>query len=161
MNWYETNSIPTFGRTLWVIGYSGVGKSTFARTLAEETESETVECGSFIRAMHPGETSVEVLTASSLALLENDHLYFAKKIKAKIDDVDEDGKRSIVVGCRNPSDFVHCFDPHHDAVVFLASPGLPKTVFEFEGITVIKKYIRYLQNIELVGEQQVVVLDKL
>ena len=74
-------------------------------------------------------------------------------------DIDE--KYSIVVGCRNPSDFIHCFDPRRDAVIFLVSPGPPKTVFEFEGIGVIKKYLQYLQNINLVGEQQTIVLNKL
>lgn len=106
--------------------------------------------------MSPDATTKE-LTASSLAILDNDCRYFAKRIGDSLDDLEDDGGQVIVAGCRNPIDFATNFNPKTDSVIFLeAEASKLATDFEEKGIGSIKTILIFLREMGLVKSRQIV-----
>jgi hypothetical protein len=151
------NTIPIFYRALWIIGMSGIGKSTLATRLAKEGNYEIVECGKEIRSMHHKNAGVAELTATTLSLLEKDHRYFSKVIKNDLNRIHEaKDNKSIVVGCRNPTDFVDNFHPKNDAIIFLGlNENEPFSSFEANGIEAIVIYVSFLKSQGIIKESQI------
>lgn len=144
-------SKPWFSRALWIIGNSACGKSTFAKQIKSDEET-ILECGKFVRDLHSPDATVFELTATTYSMLGKDHKHFSKKIE----DALKDQKNVIVVGARNPTDFVHNFRPKSDGVVFLDGIDyLASTDFECYGIKAIKAYVDFLIAINQVSMNQV------
>lgn len=157
MDWYTICRPPKFDRALWIIGATGTGKSTLAKSMAEESGAKVLECGSFIRSMMSPDATTKELTASSLAILDNDCRYFAKRIGDSLDDLEDDGGQVIVAGCRNPIDFATNFNPKTDSVIFLeAEASKLATDFEEKGIGSIKTILIFLREMGLVKSRQIV-----
>jgi len=151
--WYDHIVIPSFKRTLWIIGLSGSGKSSFARAVNLKLNVEIIETGKWIRAMHHPESETPELTASVCSILDKDSRFFSRKIAEEIKKFE----RSIVVGTRNPTDFVDSFNAKTDAVVFLGlNQFTAKTSFEKSGVDAICAFVDFLRTSDFVTHDRVV-----
>lgn len=153
--WYDPKSVPFFSRALWLVGHTGAGKSTFANTLVTTGYAECLlEAGETVRKMHGPEATVEQFTATTLDCLDKDPRFFAKKIEARIEELED--CRVVVVGARNPVDVAACFDPKQDAMMLLSSGGNYATPFEKTGIQAILALMRFWQAIDVISTEQFV-----
>ena len=109
---------------------------------------EIIETGKWIRAMHHPESETPELTASVCSILDKDSRFFSRKIAEE---------RSIVVGTRNPTDFVDSFNAKTDAVVFLGlNQFTAKTSFEKSGVDAICAFVGFLRTSDFVTHDRVV-----
>lgn len=163
--WYDLSLLPKYNRALWIVGPTGTGKSTLAETIQRVGSPfygvEVLECGSFARisAARAGVVrTVEAITAHAIGRLAENHFVFANDI---CDELEGNGgdERVVVVGARNPTDFVLNFEPLYDAAVFLSGEGA--TAFERTGIEAIRAYLRFLLAVDLLDAEQVVDLPRL
>lgn len=145
--------MPAFTRALWVIGPTGSGKSTFAKDVGCLLDIPLLECGKWSREMVGPNASVEYITNASLNALKENNRLFSNKIKEEL----ASRPTSIVVGSRNPIDFVDNFNPKTDAVIFLETAMLKgKTVFETTGIQTIISFVTFLCSSGLLAREQVI-----
>lgn len=136
----------------WIIGYTGSGKSTFARRLSERFSQEILETGKFARDKWPAreDDGVRTLTAIAIdALKESGHRYFSKLIAAEIASKD-----LIIVGARNPVDFLDSFNPKKDDVIFLNTETPPATEFEEYGVNAIRAIVKFFVVTKIIKEEQ-------
>jgi len=127
--------IPHFTRYIWAIGPSGSGKSTWAKELG----LPILETGSWVRSWHHTEATTEELSFTTIECLGKDHRYFSKLIKFNLKKIDAKG---VIVGVRNPIDFIDHFDPHLDGIVRFI--GETKSEFEKEGLSAIDGIISFM-----------------
>lgn len=144
--WYKHLVVPPFTRALWVIGPTSSGKSTLAKEWGSVLEIELLECGKWAREMAGPTASTEYITNASVTGLRKNNRLFSEKIKREL----ASRTQSIVVGCRNPIDFVDNFVPATDAVVFLET-GLVAgaTLFEDTGIKAILAFVKFLYSTKM------------
>lgn len=144
--WYKHLVIPPFTRALWVIGPTGSGKSTWAKEVGSTLDIPLLECGKWAREMAGPTASTEYITNASLTAIKKNNRLFSDKIKEEL----ASRKESIVVGSRNPIDFVDNFVPETDAVVFLET-GIRRgdTMFEGMGIKAIIAYVKFLYSTKM------------
>lgn len=155
-DWYNTSTIPTFRRALWIIGTSAAGKSTFSKTIADREETSILEAGRWAREMHCEGTDVSVMTATTLSILGKDERYFSRLINQELSKHD----RLIVTGARNPIDFVDNFDVKRDGVVFLGTNAFPpQTDFEHVGVDAIKLHVAFMISCGLLPPTRVESLE--
>jgi hypothetical protein len=144
---------------IFVLGRSGSGKTPMARRLAEALGLEHAPASAWVRARFPTpspapdasgaerQAFVDAITRFAVAELRRDpwvsldHLVERHRL---------DG--CVIEGMRNPLDFVHAFDPRHDAVVWLehTRAALAPTAFE-SGLDVIDGYLAWLERCGLAG----------
>jgi len=130
------------GPRLWILGATGVGKSTLARKLF--AEHEILEAGSFARAEMP-DCDVDTITANAMSNLEKDPQYYAAKITRYL----ALHNPKCVVGCRNPLDFVMNFRASRDIALILRADGIPyRTTFEQKGLSAIHRIIEFLDEVQ-------------
>lgn len=154
--WYDHVNSPAFKRTLWVIGPSTVGKSTFALSVAAMEGVPLLEAGFWARSMCSPNATVAELTSMSLAVLRSDERYFSKLIGAEL----AKQERSVLAGSRNPIDFIDNFNVLRDAVVFLGlSTVTARSAFEETGTATIASYVRFLLCGGLIEPGAVVVAE--
>lgn len=156
-NWYEGASVPSFNRALWIVGTSVSGKSSFSQYVAKGLHDVPIfETGRWLRSIHHPEAATAELTASTLSLLEKDARFFSHKISQGIAAY----TRVIVVGARNPIDFVDNFRVKTDAVIFLGTETFqPATTFERTGVEAIKACARFFVDAGLILPERVVFLE--
>lgn len=154
-DWYAHLDVPQFHRTLWVVGSTASGKSTFARRAAETLGIGLVEAGGWTRKALPGAT-VQQLTEYSMSRLRADQRHGSRYVAAEQDRLGT----CVVAGSRNPVDFVDNFDPVLDTVVFLGLRAFPPaTDFERTGVEAIHAYTRFLVTCGMTRPEQVVEVE--
>jgi hypothetical protein len=128
---------------IFVIGYSGIGKSPFTnKLLTRLPTAQLITASEWVRSKFEVGTSAEVLTAYSKEQLKTNPNSCVSFINQKYDF---DNKITIIEGIRNPYDFNRLFDYTKDIVVFLSRESLvSRTSFEENGISAIKAYINFL-----------------
>lgn len=140
--------------SVWIIGATGSGKSTLAKRLSRETGMPVLETGLFCRAMCRSDASAEALAKIAVAALAKDYRHFSRKIATAL----EGRIRHVVVGARNPVDFIDSFSPKQDIVISL-SAGKAKTPFEYHGIAAITRIIHFWLAAEIIKSAQYQMLD--
>jgi shikimate kinase len=128
---------------IFVIGYSGIGKSPFTnKLLAKFADAQLISASEWVRSKFEPGTSAEVLTLYSKEQLKNNPNSCVSFITQKYD---LDNKITIIEGIRNPYDFNRLFDYTKDIVIFLSREGLVSmTSFEENGVLAIKTYTNFL-----------------
>jgi hypothetical protein len=158
--WYKLDALPRFDRALWILGPTGSGKSTLAKQILalpvyqEERENPfdgglaILECGRFARALAPKGASAQVLAACSCDALDKDVRFFSRKIGRALKAHGQRSQQVLVVGARNPIDFLDHFDVKRDAVLSLPDAGRARrlSAFETQGLEAIHKAIHFLSS---------------
>jgi hypothetical protein len=141
---------------IFVLGSSGVGKTPFARHIAEAFGVPHISASAWVRELFPAQPP-----ADRAAFVEAITRFATAHLRARPDACvtylrsHHDLERPCVIeGVRNPYDFIHLFDPREDRVVFLTFTGdhLSRTLFE-RGLEVIEAYLNYLVDTGLIGTQ--------
>ena len=152
VNWYKHLVVPPFTRALWVIGPTASGKSTWAKEVGSVLEIELLECGKWARAMAGATASTEYITNASMTAIRKNNRLFSDKIREEL----ASRTQSIVVGSRNPIDFVDNFVPATDAVVFLETGIVAgQTIFEDMGIKAIIAYVKFLYSTKMIERDRI------
>lgn len=131
--------------SIWIIGASGSGKSTLAKMLSERTGLPIFEAGKFTRESCALGAEYEELQNMAIERLKNDHRYFSWRILKETT-----GKDLIIVGVRNPVDFVDSFDPREDRVLFLTGAVAAQIGFETEGLAAIRAILSFFWVTEII-----------
>lgn len=128
---------------IFVIGYSGIGKSPFTnKLLSKLPTAQLISASEWVRSKFEIGTSAEVLTAYSKDQLRTNPNSCVNFINQKYTF---DNKITIIEGIRNPFDFNRLFNYTKDIVVFLSRDGLvPRTSFEENGLLAIEAYTNFL-----------------
>lgn len=145
-------NLPT--RRVWVIGATGVGKTTFSKNLAAQLQMPVVEAGLLARQICHPDADIQVITETGRLKLAEDSRFFSDNLKSRLGNFD-----AVVSGVRNPVDFLNSFNPHADFVIFL--PGEAKTKFEDSGIQAIWSILGFFEQNGIVNSslaEQVVTL---
>lgn len=147
-----------YERAIWVLGPTGSGKSTLAKKLQSQwlNDVEVLECGSFARALLPPEATVSELTGLTYGYLEKDAKFFSKKIAAALART-RLGKMMVVVGARNPIDFMDNFDTEKDSAIIIRGFE-PKSEFEELGLKAIEAHLDFLKEVHIIAKRQVAYL---
>lgn len=134
---------------IFVIGYSGIGKTPFAKKVAEKIGGVHVSAGAWVREqckLEPGlsrKEAVDRMTRSALVTLRSDPFFSATKLQWGLPT----DRIAVIDGVRNPTDFVHLYDPRTDIAVFLHYTGqtyhVTPTMFE-RGVPLIREYLEWL-----------------
>lgn len=113
-------------RRVFVVGHTGVGKSTYARALADALgpTATVVSGGGWVREQCPS-TFADTLTAYAMGALQEDPDVAIKWVGPR----DPGPGWQIVEGLRNPRDFALLCDPKQDVIVVL-SIYVPATNWE-------------------------------
>jgi cytidylate kinase len=135
---------------LIILGYTGTGKTTYAKEVARISAAEdpvVISAGGWVReATGIHEHSVEasrLLAAESLKLLREDPYRAARWIK----DRAETCRPVIVEGIRNPLDFTYLYHPSRDLVVWLKHPRMfAANDFEQSGLHAIETYLGFVST---------------
>ena len=138
-------------KRLWIIGNSKSGKSTFAKRCSNRFGIPIFEAGKFCRELNP-EMDNTRLADYCTRILQNDdnHRFFSDKIK---EGLGEDSY--VIVGVRNPVDFLDSFDPYRDFVIFLEDDSEPASEFEKLGIEAIKRIMDFFVKLNISTDWQV------
>ncbi len=157
-----------YDRAVWVMGPTGSGKSTYAKRLQARWPKDThiLECGSFVREMHGPGATAEELTATTYACLDKDPRHFSKLIRNKINVLTRVDRAhfiarcsmAIIVGARNPLDFIDNFEIGKDGIIFL-NGFEPKTDFERLGLDAIRKHVEFMVEVNILAKRQVLFLE--
>ena len=151
---------------LFVLGRSGTGKTPVARDAAKALNVPHVGASEWVRRMFPPlpasassverQSQIEKMTRFSLDELKRD----PASCLAFMERHHDLERPCVVEGMRNPYDFVHCFDPRRDLVVFLErkNSALEKTGFE-AGLEVVTAYVDWGVDNGLVDDDRVKVID--
>jgi hypothetical protein len=149
-------------RNIFVVGWTGVGKTTYAKQLCLDNSNWNLITGSTWVTQHPdcplvdGDSKrlrAEKLTKFCLNILKKDitvsYQGFLSLMKKH--------QTNVIEGIRNPSDFVRLFDPSKDEVVFLVNDRIvqPSTTFEKIGLETITHYVMFLLGEGLVTPEQI------
>jgi hypothetical protein len=148
-------------RNIFVVGWTGVGKTTYAKQLCVENPAWNLLTGSSWITQHPDcppvepnkQSRAEKLTKFCLDLLKKDITVSYQGLKQLISN----DKTNVIEGIRNPSDFVRLFDPTKDEVVFLVNDRVvqPSTTFEKIGLETITHYVMFLLGEGLLAPEQI------
>lgn len=130
------------GGSIWIIGYTRSGKSPFAQQLATRLNLPILEAGRFAREQFGNNGDVSETTARAEAMLRGDHRYYSRLINAFACR-----RNMIIVGVRNPIDFVDSFEPATDSVIFLNAGNGAATEFEEKGIAAIRAILAFLMGV--------------
>lgn len=139
--------------SIWIIGPSRSGKSRLAENVAHVFGLPIVETGLICRDFCIPGAEYEVLADFAAELLQKDLRYFSWRILKETQ-----GREAVVVGARNPVDFIECFDPTKDGVLLLEAGIIPKPGFDTEGIDSIKAILKFFLSLGIVKQSQVVTM---
>lgn len=130
---------------LFIIGKSGVGKTSLAKDICSNMNLKHIQASSWIRSKFDDNVSREVLTDASKVILNQDPFACINYIKAQnISNGD-----CVIEGLRNPFDFCNLFRPNIDFVIFINGPEINKTYDMDHGVHLIESIIYYIQNINI------------
>ncbi len=136
--------------SIWIVGASNTGKSTIAAELHLTTDLPVVEAGQFCRAICMPGVGRGTLNKTASMILQDDHRYFSMKIFGELYN-----KNAIVVGVRNPVDFIDSFNPKLDKVIFLSANDTTEKGFDTEGVNGIKSVVDFFLSVGILNSYQV------
>jgi broad-specificity NMP kinase len=126
-------------RRVFVVGATGVGKSTLAKKLAADLGCDVVSAGGWVRA-EAGDLPVEDLTLFALDRLREDPDLTLRWVGPR-----PDAEYQVIEGVRNPRDLAILLDPKTDVVLVLSlAENHYATEWEEQGIHAILIYMRFV-----------------
>lgn len=143
---------------VFIIGYSGHGKSPMARHLADATNLQRIKASGWVSALTEQKFNsraerTAALTKLSLEALAKDPNVSMRYMLENISECEFLIKKRIrkpgiiIDGMRNPVDFIRLFNPKEDIVFWLSNAYLKhSTMFEYHGITAITSYLSFLST---------------
>lgn len=128
---------------IFIIGPTGIGKTTLARNLASEYQYKLIGASEWVRTKFIGNT--EEITKSAIEeLVKNPDVcvdFIKKNYPIHLGGF-------IIEGIRNPRDFAHLFQPN-DIIISLSNFGIPidgETEFEKIGLCSINQMLWFYQS---------------
>lgn len=138
---------------IWIIGATDSGKSTLAKRIAKQEQLPIIEMGEFVRSISVPNANYMQLVKTAEEVLQQDYRYFSKLLKTKLREIN----RTIIVGTRNPIDFVDNYNPN-DKIIILVSKA--QVGFEQDGLDAITKIIYFLDSTtQVIPEYNVEILN--
>lgn len=132
---------------VFVLGFSGHGKSPFARKFSEATGFTRVKASGWVSKLVDQEFATReertaVLTKKSMEVLKQDPRYSLRYLLGMVHD------QCVIDGIRNPLDFISLFDPRQDVAIWLDHVMTLRqpTSFEDAGIATINQYAGFLKT---------------
>lgn len=140
----------TRGPNVFIVGGTGVGKTTLARKVALARGFTHVSASEWFRQNFDGDgitdkqAFTDAITKFSREMLAADPDRNVRHLRHRY-PLDRGGH--VIEGCRNPHDFQHLFDPRHDMVVVIHYPRNPvvATTFETDGVRLIDGIAAYCE----------------
>jgi GTPase SAR1 family protein len=130
---------------IFILGFSGVGKTTFAKQLCSEFNFHYISASKWVRDEFSNENDRNKLTKFALNKLKEDPYFSCSLLSDKIFNLNIILHNIIVDSIRNPLDFVINFDHFEDKIIWLNnySNKIQPTFFEQSGLKVIQEYINF------------------
>lgn len=158
---------------IFVVGYTGTGKTSIATWIAEDIGGTLISGSSWIKKELPEiekmcdrESAVELMTKTSQSLLSKDHRCAAKVISAEVALATG---TPVIEGLRNPTDFVELYNPSEDLIIYISrSTSKSKdrqhkfqaaTAFERLGIAAIKSYVDFCISVNGIVRANIIDFD--
>lgn len=140
---------------VFVIGKSGIGKTTLSQKVAAKLNMGHVQASWWLKGYFKGDengpNATQEMTECAISELKKDHLVAVKYLNTlHLDNV-------IIDGVRNVIDFAHLFRPNQDMVVFVGRYVDLSFETEFDrGVMIIQNVVNWLLSIGMVDYAQVV-----
>lgn len=142
---------------IFILGRSGSGKTPFARKISQALDFQYIPASEWVkdlfdRTIEDRNRYIETMTCFSLQALRQRPTRCIEFIKSRYDLCTP----SVIDGIRNPHDFINLYDPTVDLVVFLEclANHTHETVFEKEGLKVIRQYLEFLNKTGILAQQE-------
>lgn len=148
--------------SIFIIGPTGVGKTTLANRLAEKFALRRVSASEWARRAFGPPTDcagdavryVEALTEFSRRALRADPQVCVRFVRSSYD---VDGGALVIEGVRNPHDFHQLFRPERDvAVILWPARAEWATDFERDGVMMIAESLRWLVAQKIMDEARLI-----
>lgn len=129
---------------IFVVGYSGVGKTTYCNRFFETSSYNVVRASGWLGSVEvpSGVCRTTHLTRISKDRLKEDPLVCVKWITSQM----KADKVNVIEGVRNPLDFFHLVNPSEDKVIHLSSAHLPPRGMD-KGVDVIVNGCEFMMDI--------------
>ena len=139
---------------IFIIGYSGVGKSPFASLLCRRyPQAQHIKAGEWVRSQFSTNATAQEMAEFSAQKLKENINICVDFIREKY--VFSQNSISIIEGIRNPYDFMQLFDPKKDMVIFVNRKNtFASSYFELQGTNTIYSYLSFLASTRIIQEQQ-------
>jgi hypothetical protein len=129
---------------IFVMGTSGIGKTPFAKRVAEGLALPHIGASAWVRRLFTvpsglsREEQVAAMTAFSTKALAEDPDACLRHLRSE----PALAGACVIEGIRNPRDFSALWDPRKDLAIFLRHTAVAPTAFE-RGLEVIEAYVRW------------------
>ena len=142
---------------IFVLGYTGTGKTTYAVKLAEDNHWNYISGSGWLKKYSQPTFSskkerTEFLTDLTLKELTREPLIASNWIVSQL----KQDSMNVIDGIRNPTDFIYLFDSTRDEVVWVINSNIsPMNSFEHRGLSIIADHLMFLTEHGIMLPEQI------